>query len=76
MAIVTTLFYLKAAQVNELSIANLKKDTRLGVSMPKGGMEKENLAVIIGKELFTKGLVKRKDERNIITKGNLIRKPD
>ena len=53
---------------------NVKKAlTKLGVTFPKGqSYGKEALVILLGKELFAKGKVKRIDETKVITKDNLM----
>ena len=52
---------------------NFKKAlTQLGVTVPKGqSYGKESLVILLGKELFGKGKVRRKDETKVISKDNL-----
>ena len=47
--------------------------TQLGVTVHKGqSYGKESLVILLGKELFGKGKVRRKDETKVITKDNLV----
>ena len=64
-ASITALFYLKAKKLSDITVMSVKKQlTKLGVTFPKGqSYSKEALVILLGKELFNKGKVKRIDER-------------
>ena len=76
MAIITGLFYLKATKIGDLKVVSVKKEltcTSLGVRLPSGQpYNKEQMVVLLGKELFAKGKVKRKDPAKVTTKDNLV----
>lgn len=74
MAIITGLFYLKATKVSDVKVRTVKKElTTLGIQLPSGqSFTKESLIVLLGKELFKKGKVKRKNSEKIISKDNLV----
>ena len=74
MAIITGLFYLKATKIGDLKVVIVKKElTSLGVRLPSGQpYNKEQMVVLLGKELFAKRKVKRKDRAKVITKDNLV----
>ena len=67
-------FFLKARKLDDVKLINIKKAlTSLGVTSPKGqNFSKEHYAILLGKELFNKGKVRRIDEGKFITKSNLI----
>ena len=75
MAIITGLFYLKATKVvSDVKVITVKKElTTLGIRLPSSqSFTKESLIVLLGKELFKKGKVKRKNSEKIISKDNLV----
>lgn len=50
-----------------------KSLTEIGVTVGRGQTySKENLLVLLGKELFDKGKLKRIDKTKVITKENLV----
>lgn len=67
-------FFLKARKLEDVKIMNIKKElTILEVTAPKGqNFTQENYAVLLGKELFDKGEVKRINEGKVITKTNVV----
>jgi len=67
MAIITGLFYLKATKIGDLKVVSV------GVRLPSGQpYNKEQMVVLLGKELFAKRKVKRKDPAKVFTKDNLV----
>ena len=74
MAIITGLFYLKATKVSDVKVITVKKElTILGIRLPSSqSFTKESLIVLLGKELFKKGKVKRKISEKIISNDNLV----
>ena len=73
MRLLPPYFFLKARKLDEVKLINIKKAlTSLGVTSPKGqNFSKEHYAILLGKELFDKGKVRRIDEGKVITKSNL-----
>ena len=73
-ASITALFFLNAKKLSDVTVVSVKKAlTQLGVTVPKGqSYGKESLVILLGKELFGKGKVRRKDETKVITKDNLV----
>ena len=74
MAVITGLFYLKATKVSGVKVITVKKElTTLRIRLPSNqSFTKESLIVLLGKELFKKGKVKRKNSEKIISKDNLV----
>ena len=73
-ASITALFFLKAKKLSDVTVTSVKKAlTQFGVTVPKGqSYGKESLVILLGKELFGKGKVRRKDETKVISKDNLV----
>lgn len=73
MAMITALFYLKASKIADVRAMSVKKElTALGVRTTGQNFTKEQMVVLLGKELFPKGKVRRKDPEKVITKDNLV----
>ena len=74
MAVIAGLFYLKAKNIGDVNMVKIKKSlTEIGVTIARGQTySKENLIVLLGKELFDKGKLKRIDKTKVITKENLV----
>ena len=73
MAMITALFYLKASKIADVKVMSLKKElTSLGIRTSGQTFSKEQILVLLGKELFAKGKVRRKDPKKVITKDNLV----
>ena len=73
-ASITALFFLTVKKLSDVTVMSVKKAlTQLGVTVPKGqSYGKESLVILLGKELFGKGKVRRKDETKVIAKDNLV----
>ena len=73
-ASITALFFLNAKKLSDVTVMGVKKVlTQLGVTVPKGqSYGKESLVILLGKDLFGKGKVWRKDETKVISKDNLV----
>ena len=73
-ASITALFFLNAKKLSDVTVMSVKNAlTQLGVTVPKGkSYGKESLVILLGKELFGKGKVRRKDETKVISKDNLV----
>ena len=73
-ASITALFFLTVKKLSDVTVMSVKKAlTQLGVTVPKGqSYGKESLVILLGKELFGKGKVRRKDETKVISKDNLV----
>ena len=57
--------------IDDLKVVTIKKE--LGVRLPSGqSYSREQMVLLLGKELFAKGKVKRKDSGKVITKDNLF----
>ena len=71
MAIITGLFYLKATKVSDVKVITVKKElTTLGIRLPSSqSFAKESLIVLLGKQLFKKGKVKRKNSEKSYFQG-------
>ena len=73
MAMITALFYLKASKIADIRVMSVKKElTSLGIRTSNQTFTKEQMVVLLGKELFAKGKVRRKDPQKVITKDNLV----
>lgn len=72
-ASITALLFLNVKKLSDVTVMSVKKVlTQLGVTVPKGqSYGKESLVILLGKELFGKGKVRRKDETKVIAKDNL-----
>ena len=55
--------------IDDLKVVMIKKElTSLGVRVPGGqSLSREQMVLLLGKELFAKGKVKRKDSGKVIT---------
>ena len=73
-ASITALFFLNVKKLSDVTVMSVKKAlTQLGVTVPKlQSYGKESLVILLGKELFGKGKVRRKDETKVIAKDNLV----
>lgn len=70
---ITALFYLKASKIADVRVMSIKKElTSLGIRTNSQTFTKEQMVVLLGKELFAKGKVTRKDPEKVITKDNLV----
>ena len=60
--------------IDDLKVVTIKKELKsLGVSLPSSqSYGREQMVLLLGKELFAKGKVKRKDSGKVITKDNLV----
>ena len=67
------MLFLNVKKLSDVTVMSVKKVlTQLGVTVPKGqSYGKESLVILLGKELFGKGKVRRKDETKVIAKDNL-----
>ena len=74
MAVIADLFYLKAKKIGDVNMVTIKKSlTEVGVTTARGQTySKENLIVLLGKELFDKGKLKRIEKTKVFTKENLV----
>lgn len=74
MAVIAGLFYLKAKNIGDVNMVTIKKSlTEIGVTIARGQTySKENLIVLLGKELFDKGKLKRIEKTKVFTKENLV----
>ena len=62
-------FFLETRKLDDVKLINIKE----ALTSPKGqNFSKEHYAILLGKELFNKGEVRRIDEGKVITKSNLI----
>ena len=70
----TALFVLKARKLDDIKLINIKKVlTSLGVPLPKvQHFTYENYAILLGKEFFAWGAVRRIDEWKVSTKSSLV----
>lgn len=73
-ASIIALFYLQAKKLKDISVVKVKKELmKLGVTIPKSQTySKEALVILLGKELFSKEKVVRKDVMKVISKDNLV----
>ena len=71
---VVSVFLMKAVFTQHVTVMSVKKAlTQLGVTVPKGqSYGKESLMILLGKELFGKGKLRRKEETKVISKDNLV----
>ena len=70
---ITALFYLKASKIADVRVMSIKKElTSLGIRTNSQTFTKEQMVVLLGKELFAKGKVTRKDPEKVITKDILV----
>ena len=60
--------------IDDLKVVMIKKElTSLGVRLPSGqSYSREQMVLLLGKELFAKGKIKRKDSGKVITKDILF----
>lgn len=73
-ASITALLFLNAKKLSDVTVITVKKAlTQLGVTVLKGpSYGKESLVILLGKELFGKSKVRRKDETKVISEDNLV----
>jgi len=60
--------------IDDLKVVTIKKElTSLGVRLPSGqSYSRGQMVLLLGKETFAKGKVKRKDSGKVINKDNLV----
>jgi len=60
--------------IDDLKVVRIKKELiSLGIRLPSGqSYSREQMVLLLGKEPFAKGKIKRKDSGKVITKDNLV----
>jgi hypothetical protein len=70
---ITALFFLKASKIADVRAMPIKKElTSLGIRTSCQTFTKEQMVVLLGKELFANWKIRRKDPEKVITKDNLV----